>query len=177
MDSIGEFLTEYNWLIWLVAFFVSYAMINLKRDYNRRISFLERMMLQNTSYQGAIQKQKFKASERLILFLDRCEPAAIASRIKPKTDDIELYIAKLLKVIDEEFSHNITMQLYVHPRVWHKATEARDEFKQLINEAYIKNKTNIDTAHQMAPILYKIRLLNDSKSTQAKFALSQDIQQ
>lgn len=177
MEGIGEFFTSYSWVLWAVVGLMAFTMINLKRDYAKRIAFMERMILKNTSYHAAVQKQTFKAAERLMLFLDRCEPAKIATRVKPRTDDVELYIAKLIKVIDEEFAHNITMQLYISPNAWHYVEQARDEYKQKINEQYLKHKAVIESAHQIAPMLYEIKLLGDSNSHKAKRALLQDIQQ
>ena len=76
---------------------------------------------------------KLSAYERLVLFLERTSPDEILNReIENNMSNFELQV-KLLRVIREEFEHNVAQQIYVTPKEWQAVVDAKNDILQLIN--------------------------------------------
>ncbi len=81
---------------------------------------------------------KLQAYERLILFLERINPANLVVReIEPGLNASQFH-KKLLNTIREEYEHNITQQIYVSDSVWNLVRRAKEEVMTLINESMKK---------------------------------------
>ncbi|MDA3854094.1 MAG: hypothetical protein PF444_07635 [Bacteroidales bacterium] len=78
---------------------------------------------------------RLKAYERLTLFLERISPDKLIQRIQdPNMTSAELQIA-LLKIIRQEYEHNLTQQLYVSNEAWNSVIIAKEGVNQLINSS------------------------------------------
>lgn len=76
---------------------------------------------------------RLRAYERLILVLERTLPAnLIVSTIKPEMTNMELH-THLLATIRQEFSHNISQQIYVSDDLWIYIRSAQESLLKLIN--------------------------------------------
>ena len=76
---------------------------------------------------------RLSAYERLVLFLERTSPDEIFNReMESDMSSFELQI-KLLRVIREEFEHNVSQQVYVSPQAWQAVVDAKNNVMQLIN--------------------------------------------
>jgi len=76
---------------------------------------------------------RLRAYERLILVLERTSPnALILSVAKPKMTNMELH-TQLLEGIRQEFSHNLSQQIYVGDDVWHYMRSAQESLLKLVN--------------------------------------------
>jgi len=95
---------------------------------------------------------RLRAYERLILVLERTAPAKmIVDIIKPDMTNSELH-SSLLSTIRQEFSHNISQQIYVSDEVWFQIKNAQESLLQLVNTCYSKcNPTN--PAPELAEII------------------------
>jgi hypothetical protein len=76
---------------------------------------------------------KLSAYERLVLFLERTSPDEILNReTEPDMSAFDLQI-RLLKVIREEFEHNVSQQIYVSKASWQAVIGAKENILQLVN--------------------------------------------
>lgn len=76
---------------------------------------------------------RLRAYERLILVLERTLPAnLIVNTIKPEMSNMELHTL-LLATIRQEFSHNISQQIYVSDNLWIYIRGAQESLLKLIN--------------------------------------------
>ena len=88
-----------------------------------------------------IQKTKIffplqiQAYERVILFLERIDPNNMIIRThKNGMNAISLH-RELLKIVREEFTHNMSQQVYIDPKSWKTVLNAKDETIQILNVA------------------------------------------
>lgn len=76
---------------------------------------------------------RLRAYERLMLVLERTTPnALILSVAKPQMTNMELH-TELLASIRQEFSHNLSQQIYVSDEVWHYMRSAQESLLKLVN--------------------------------------------
>ena len=78
---------------------------------------------------------RMQAYERLVLLLERIEPAGLLIRTSiPGMTASDLHMA-LIQSIRSEFDHNLSQQLYVSTKVWDMVRNAREETIKRINTA------------------------------------------
>jgi len=78
---------------------------------------------------------RLQAYERLVLFIERVNPANMLIRLNaPSYLAQELY-ALLLEEIRSEYQHNITQQIYVSSRAWGVVRNIKDDTLGIINNA------------------------------------------
>lgn len=76
---------------------------------------------------------RLQAYERLVLFLERISPNNLIMRIyKPEWTAKELQ-RQLIKSVRDEYTHNLSQQLYVSPQVWELINKAYEETLGQIN--------------------------------------------
>lgn len=61
---------------------------------------------------------RIQALERLALFMERIDPRQLLIRIKPTEENKTTYAAALIEVIEQEYQHNVTQQIYVSDECW-----------------------------------------------------------
>jgi hypothetical protein len=88
-----------------------------------------------------IQKTKtffplqIQAYERVILFLERIDPNNMIIRThKSGMNAITLH-RELLKIVREEYTHNMSQQVFINPKSWKTVLNAKDETIQILNVA------------------------------------------
>lgn len=78
---------------------------------------------------------KLQAYERLVLLMERIEPA----NLLPRSAEAGITAAGLQQVlvnnVRTEFEHNLAQQLYVSDEVWKKIVESKEEILSLIHHA------------------------------------------
>jgi hypothetical protein len=78
---------------------------------------------------------RMQAYERLVLLLERLQPAGQILRISlPGMNSASLHSA-LLQSIRDEYDHNLSQQLYVSSQAWELVKNSREEAIKLINTA------------------------------------------
>ena len=121
-------------------FFNTYS----KNEENRR-RFLLLREKQKTSLPIRLQ-----AYERLALLLERISPGKILFRVKPTSEDAELYANLLIANIEQEFEHNLAQQIYVSNECWDYVKTAKNATITLIRKAAGKEGiTNTDELRQV----------------------------
>lgn len=81
---------------------------------------------------------RLQAYERMTLFLERIDPAKLMVRIAPGSDDKSEYESYLISQIEQEYEHNLTMQIYVSDDCWSIITTAKNATIQLIRKTALQ---------------------------------------
>jgi hypothetical protein len=134
--------------------------------------YLLKMLLDNeaekTQMQMRLDVQKItlpvrmQAYERLVLLLERIEPAGLLVRTNiPGMTAAHLQSA-LIQSVRSEFDHNLSQQLYVSTKAWEMVRNAREETIKRINSAAIK-LTPEATSTDLASLI----LINDMDAEQS----------
>lgn len=78
---------------------------------------------------------RIQAHERLIIFIDRINPANLLVRLHQQGIDIATLHAVILNEIRTEYQHNITQQLYVSSENWAVIKKLKEDTIAMINNA------------------------------------------
>ena len=82
-----------------------------------------------------ILPQKLQAYERLTLLLERVSPESLVLREQKQGMNSLKFHTHLLRVIRNEFEHNLAMQVYVPSKTWELIETVRTEVLKLINSS------------------------------------------
>lgn len=85
-----------------------------------------------------------QAYERMMLFLERINPANLVPRVLTKGMKSSSYQALLLQNIREEYEHNMSQQLFIYNNSWELIKSAKEEIISLINSSASKVKPDED---------------------------------
>ena len=111
---------------------------------------------------------RLQAYERIILFLERIRPDTMALRItKPKMSAKQIQ-REMLKTIRDEFSHNLSQQLYVSDETWSAAVYAKEQVTRLVNLAGTKAGKD---ANSQAYTAVLIEMYNDIENKPVETAI------
>jgi hypothetical protein len=107
----------------------AYLLLNkLLRSEEKRRNFELRKNALN-----ALTPIRLRAYERLILVLERTTPATLIVNVaKPDMKNIDLQ-TQLLASIRQEFSHNLSQQIYVSDEIWTYIRSAQESLLRLVN--------------------------------------------
>lgn len=76
---------------------------------------------------------RLQAYERIILFLERISPSNLVMRVhQPGLSSAE-FQKVLIQTIRDEYTHNLSQQLYLSPKAWELVKTAREEMIRQIN--------------------------------------------
>lgn len=76
---------------------------------------------------------KLQAYERIVLFLERIRPDALALRLtKSKMTSKQIQI-QMLSTIRNEFNHNLSQQLYLSDETWAAVVYAKEQITRMVN--------------------------------------------
>lgn len=78
---------------------------------------------------------RLQAHERLIIFIDRINPANLLVRLHQHGIDISTLQAGVLNEVRSEYQHNITQQLYINSVTWNVVRKLKDDTISMINNA------------------------------------------
>ncbi len=106
------------------------ALLVLLACYLTMTRFIERQPRPNETTNNAI---RMKSYERLTLYLERITPENLIQRIDAPNMNCVALQKEMLKVIRQEYEHNLTQQLYVSKEAWDAVLIAKEGIKQLIN--------------------------------------------
>ncbi len=118
----------------IVVLVTAYLLIDklLKNDERRRRFELHKNNLSTTT------PIRLRAYERLTLVLERTNPnLLIINTVKPGMTNLELQTL-LLSSIREEFSHNLSQQIYVSNECWEYFRTAQESLLKLVNTCAVQ---------------------------------------
>ena len=78
---------------------------------------------------------QIQAYERVILFLERIDPNNMIIRTHKNGMNAITLHRELLKIVREEYTHNMSQQIYIQPKSWKTVLNAKDETIQILNVA------------------------------------------
>ena len=78
---------------------------------------------------------QIQAYERVILFLERIDPNNMIIRTHKNGMNAITLHRELLKIVREEYNHNMSQQIYINPKSWKTVLNAKDETIQILNVA------------------------------------------
>jgi hypothetical protein len=108
---------------------------------------------------------QLRAYERLMLLLERTNPANMVLQvIKPGMTCLE-FQTQLSDHIRKEFEHNYAQQLYVSDELWSAIKNTQDNLIKLINTSAIRYKTD-EPAIQLAEYIIRIYAETQENPTQ-----------
>jgi hypothetical protein len=112
---------------------------------------------------------RLRAYERLMLVLERTIPNyLIINTIKSEMSSIELQ-TQLIAAIRQEFSHNVSQQIYVSNDLWSAFRMAQESLIQLVNSCAARLQSDGD-ATQLAE--YIIQVYNSTDELPSENAIS-----
>ncbi len=86
---------------------------------------------------------RLQAYERIILFLERIRPDALALRLtKPGISSKKMQLL-MLSAVRDEFNHNLSQQLYITDETWAAVIYAKEQITRLINFSISKIDPNV----------------------------------
>jgi len=102
--------------------------------------YLERdEKIQLLEFRKAINNQtlplRLQAYERLVLFIERVNPANMLVRVNATSYTAGELHALVLEELRNEFQHNITQQIYVSSRAWAVVKRVKDDTLAIITKA------------------------------------------
>lgn len=117
---------------------------------------------------------KISACERLILFLERINPEALISRLNTRQfTNRELHLI-LIEEVRNEYTHNLTQQLYVSDNTWQACENAKNEIISIINAASAQTILGGDSIELSNQIL-QLYMLNNKGINNAKSLLKREL--
>lgn len=105
---------------------------------------------------------RMQAYERLVLLLERIEPAGLLVRTNLPGMNASQLQSALIQSIRSEFEHNLSQQLYVSTKAWEMVRNAREETIKRINTSAMK-LTPEATSTDLASLI----LINDIDADQS----------
>lgn len=81
---------------------------------------------------------RLQAYERIVLLLERVNPAQLLLRVSPPSTDKNDYATLLIHTIQTEFEHNLTQQVYVTTGTWDIINKAKNSTIQMIRQKSIE---------------------------------------
>lgn len=111
-----------------------------------------RMQIEASRRQEADKKRitvTLQAYERMMLFLERINPANLVPRVLTKGLKSSTFQVLLVQNIREEFEHNMSQQLFVYNNSWELIKSAKEEIISLVNSSASKVKPD-DEAGMLA---------------------------
>ncbi len=111
---------------------------------------------------------RLRAYERIILVLERTLPAnLVLNTIKPEMSNLELH-GQLLTTVRNEFSHNISQQIYVSDELWMHIRGAHDCLLKLVNTC----AAQCNPANPAAELAERIiQIFSSSEKTPSELAI------
>jgi hypothetical protein len=148
----------------LIVLLTAYLMISklLRNEESRRNYELKKNSL------STITPIRLRAYERLILVLERTTPSnLILSVAKPGMTNMQLH-AELLATLRQEFSHNMSQQVYVSDEIWNYIRGTQESLLQLVNTCASKCNPN-ESASALAELI--IQVYGSSEQTPTELAI------
>lgn len=116
---------------------------------------------------------RLQAYERLTLFLERISPPNLLLRISPLNDDKNHYENLLINMIDQEFEHNLTQQIYVSDECWTIILTAKNTIIQNIRKTNMSEK--VDSANKLRETILRDLLDGESPCNVALAYLKSEV--
>lgn len=139
----------------------------VKEENKRRELELRLKLAENTN------PQRLQAYERMALFLERIRPTSLVRRVQSENvKDLEY---QLINIIQAEFEHNLSQQIYINPQTWKIIFSAKNTTQNFISEC-VKKLPEGATIQMLQEEIIRSSISEDNPSNYAMIYLQKDIQ-
>ena len=115
----------------ILVFVTAFVFFNrMRKDYTADVQ-----RMQKITHLHETIPLRLKAIERLTIMLERIKPSAMVMRAGTGTKSGTQLQLELLKIIREEFEHNVSMQIYVDSLTWRTIHQAKEDVVELLRIA------------------------------------------
>ena len=114
---------------------VAVAMYKVIQTQNERDYKLRLLQLKQKNGEVVVPI-RLQAYERIVLLLERITPSNLLLRVICSGHTASVYHRMFLAEIRNEFSHNMSQQIYMSEQAWQQVKHAREEVVNLINKTY-----------------------------------------
>ena len=119
---------------------------------------------------------KIQAYERVILFLERIDPNNMIIRTHENGMNALTLHRELLKIVRDEYTHNMSQQVYIDPKSWKIVLNAKDETIQILNVALNNMSTESSGLDLSAKIFESIASKKISPTENARNSIVKEFQ-
>jgi len=117
---------------------------------------------------------RLQAYERMALFLERISPGKLLLRTPPVGEDKKGYETLLINMIEQEFDHNLTQQIYISDECWNIVKTAKNGTVALIRKNSLKE--DITSADDMREAILKDLVEKGAPSDDALTAIKSEVE-
>ena len=132
----------------------------LKNDIQRFFD-LKKLEL-NKESRGQLLPLRLQAHERLIIFVDRINPANLLVRVHQQGIALETLQAGILNEVKSEYQHNIAQQLYIDSETWQVVRKLKDDTVAMVNNAVQGLPTNTNGIELSKAILQHMATISEN---------------
>ncbi|WP_374165615.1 hypothetical protein [Arcticibacter sp. MXS-1] len=133
MNSVVPFLLDILKLV-LSGSLVFFIVFLVLKPYISRSEGLSLLKEKNRSVKITLPL-RLQAYERVVLFIERANPASLLLRVQAQGSSLEEFQYYLNNEIRNEYLHNISQQIYVTEAAWWVTRKVKEETIALINNA------------------------------------------
>ena len=119
---------------------------------------------------------RLQAHERLIVFVDRLNPANLLVRLHQQGIELATLQAGILNEIKSEYQHNITQQLYVDSVTWNVVKKLKDDTVAMINHAVNELPANSNWIELSKAVLQHMATMKENPYDLTIELIKKDIQ-
>ncbi len=120
---------------------------------------------------------RLQAYERMTLFLERISPNNLLIRLNGRTSNVVEFQQLMLAEIREEFSHNLSQQVYMSDEAWTVVKNAMNETVALVNLSARELAPNAPALELSKRIFEVIMEKNVNPSDEALRVIKQEIRE
>jgi len=120
---------------------------------------------------------RFQAYERLVLFIERVNPANMLIRLHGTNYSAHDLHSLVVTEIREEFQHNVTQQIYVTERAWNVVKRVKDDTMSVITNAVKALPENASGLELSKTVLAHLASLQDNPYDIATSMIRKDMEE
>jgi len=120
---------------------------------------------------------RLQAYERIVLFIERINPASLLIRLGGSVDTAAELQAVIINEVRNEFQHNITQQIYVSARVWAVVKRVKDDTISVVNNTVKAMPSDTSAVELSRTILIHLSKLEDNPYDAALGLIRQDMEE
>lgn len=153
---------------------VTVAYFLVKGDIQNYFRFKSQIV--NKDDKSTLLPLRLQAHERLIVFVERLNPANLLVRLHQQGISIGALQAMVLNEINAEYQHNISQQLYMSTISWSVIRKLKDDTVAMINNAVQGLPEDANGIELSKAILQHMSLIEENPYELTINLLKQDIQ-
>lgn len=153
----------------LIMGLIAYAVLYNFFNYNLKIKHLE----SNRETKKHSLDLRLQAYERMVLFLERISPEKLLIRISPITEDKMVYLETLVNVVESEYEHNLTQQIYLNSETWHLITSAKNAIIHLLKNQALSE--SVKTASDFQKAVFEAGIKEQSPTSRVLSIIRQEV--